>query len=137
MSHYVGYFPFPNSHYQLCFDEKPTSGSHFKLECRNSGTLEDVVDVATSKATPTVIVRVGDIFSRVEAFEFLNHAQVVIFERWMQGCYATMGMVVKGPAARPTTPPPAAKDKDCPECYGTGFRHGFGRECSKGCKVRS
>ena len=114
MSHYVGYFPFPNSHYQLCFDEKPTSGSHFKLECRLSGTLENVVDVATSKATPTVIVRVGDIICRVEAFEFLNHAQVVIFERWMQGCYATMGMVVKGPAARPTTPPAGREEPGLP-----------------------
>lgn len=28
------------------------------------------------------------------------------------------------------------KTRDCPECYGTGFRFGFGMPCSKGCTPR-
>lgn len=28
-----------------------------------------------------------------------------------------------------------SKREDCDECYGTGFRSGFGMPCSKGCKA--
>ena len=28
------------------------------------------------------------------------------------------------------------KTDDCPECYGTGYLHGFGAPCSKGCRPK-
>lgn len=34
----------------------------------------------------------------------------------------------------PLPPAPAPRKPGCPECYDTGYRHGFGAPCSRGCR---
>lgn len=37
-------------------------------------------------------------------------------------------------ASGPLPPAPAPRKPGCPECYDTGYRHGFGAPCSHGCR---
>jgi len=55
----------------------------------------------------------------------MGGAVPIITERWGKDC----GSAEEADLMRTVS-------QDCSECFGTGFKNGFGPRCSKGCKIK-